>query len=138
MDKAPVEDPKFPPSPPSDVGSCAFTLQVPEEMLGTPVEAEVSMFVPPRDAAKWAATDQVPEEMLGTPVEAWVSSPVPPWAAATAVPFHVPVVIVPTDTKFVAVVKPDKVVKVAFEVAAKVAATLPGPEAVTSPVSAVM
>jgi hypothetical protein len=33
--------------PPSESGKSEFTLHVPDEILGTPVEAEVSKFVPP-------------------------------------------------------------------------------------------
>jgi len=46
-----------------------------------------------------------------------VVAPVPPLLTAIAVAFHAPVVIDPTDTRLVAVVSPERVVKVELDVA---------------------
>lgn len=56
--------------------------------------------MPPSVGERVAATDQVPLEIEGTPVEADVEMPVPPKPAATAVPCHTPVPMVPTVTRF--------------------------------------
>jgi hypothetical protein len=49
--------------PPRLSGSCAFTLQVPDEILGTPVDAELLSPVPPY-CAPIAVPFQVPELMV--------------------------------------------------------------------------
>jgi hypothetical protein len=55
-----------------------------------------------------------------------------------AVPFQVPVVIVPIDAKEEAVVRADREVRVPLDVATKLVAVTPGPVPVTSPVNDVI